>query len=80
MFVSSRSGYIKAKIIIEDNAIPKFYKARSIPYAFKEMVEMELNRLVSEGTLEPVQLSEWAAPIVPVLNTYRTEVNNRTST
>ena len=28
---------------------------------------MELNRLVSEGTLEPVQLSEWAAPVVPVL-------------
>ena len=31
------------------------------------MVEKELNRLVSEGTLEPVQFSEWAAPIVPVL-------------
>ena len=56
----------KAKIIIEDNAIPKFCKARSIPYAFKEMVEKELNRLVSEGTLEPVQFSESAAPIVPV--------------
>ena len=57
----------KAKIIIEDSAIPKFCKARSIPYAFKEMVEKELNRLVSEGTLEPVQFSEWAVPIVPVL-------------
>ena len=59
----------KAKIIIEDNAIPKFCKARSIPYAFKEMVEKELNRLMSEseGTLEPVQFSEWAAPIVRVL-------------
>ena len=57
----------KAKIIIEDNAIPKFCKARSIPYAFKEMVKKELNRLVSEGTLEPVQFSEWAVPIVPVL-------------
>ena len=57
----------KAKIIIEDNAIPKFCKARSIPYAFKEMVEKELNRLVSDGTLELIQFSEWAAPIVPVL-------------
>ena len=58
----------KAKIIIEDNAIPKFCKARSIPYAFKEMVEQEeLNRLESEGTLELVKFSEWAAPIVPVL-------------
>ena len=31
------------------------------------MVEQELNRLEFEGTLEPVQFSEWAAPIVPVL-------------
>ena len=31
------------------------------------MVEKELNRLVFERTLEPVQFSEWAAPIVPVL-------------
>ena len=46
---------------------PKFRKANSIPYAFKEMVEKELNRLVSEGTVEPVQFSEWTAPIVPVL-------------
>ena len=27
----------------------------------------ELDRLVEQGTLNPVQFADWAAPIVPVL-------------
>ena len=30
-------------------------------------MEKELDRLVEEGTLEPVEYSEWASPIVAVL-------------
>ena len=30
-------------------------------------VEEELKRLVKEDTLEPIEHSDWAAPIVPVL-------------
>ena len=30
-------------------------------------IEIELKRLQDEGTIEPVQFSEWAAPIVPIL-------------
>ena len=47
-----------------------YCKARSthcIPYSVKSKVKEELNRLVAEGTLEPVQTSEWASLIVPVI-------------
>lgn len=33
------------------------------------MVEQERERLVETGTIEPVQFSEWATPIVPVPKT-----------
>ena len=42
-------------------------KAHSIPYYYREKVVKELNRLVEEGTLEPVKHSDWASPIVAVL-------------
>ena len=57
----------EAKLHVDPHAQPRFCKARSIPYALKGKVEDELQRLVSEGILKPVQYAEWAAPIVPVL-------------
>ena len=57
----------EAKIHVDTNATPRFCKARTVPYAMRGKVEEELERLVREGTLEPVQLADWAAPIVPVL-------------
>jgi len=30
-------------------------------------VEQEIERQVAEGVIEPVQFSEWATPVVPVL-------------
>ncbi|KAL5499597.1 hypothetical protein EMCRGX_G011045 [Ephydatia muelleri] len=44
-----------------------FAKLDQWPYAIKEKIEKELNKLVQEGILQPVELSEWAAPIVPVV-------------
>ena len=38
-----------------------------MPYAMKRKMKAELERLQKEGTIEPVQLSEWAAPIVPIM-------------
>ena len=46
---------------------PKFCRARSVPISLWPKVERELDCLVAEGTLKPVQFAEWAAPIVPVL-------------
>ena len=52
---------------MDPGATLRFCKARTVPYAMREKVEEELNRLVAEGTLEPVDYSDWAAPIVAVM-------------
>lgn len=57
---------IEATLSVEDNATPQFCRARPVPYALREKVERELDRLQQEGIIEPVTFSEWAAPIVPV--------------
>ena len=51
---------------MQPGAAPKFCKPRSVPYATKQAVENELDRLESSGILEKVSYSEWAAPIVVV--------------
>lgn len=56
-----------AKIHVDDKVRPKFFKPRPLPYLMREKVEIELERLQSEGIIEPVQFSDWATPIVPVL-------------
>ena len=61
----------KAKIHVKADATPKFCKARPVPYSMKVKIEEELDRLLSLGILKPVQFSEWAMPIVPVLKSDR---------
>ena len=56
-----------AKIHVNPSATPVFLKARPVPYALREKTEQDLERLVKAGTVEPVQFSEWATPIVPVI-------------
>lgn len=58
---------MKAKIYMDKDAQPRFCRARQVPYALKAKVEAEIDRLVKEEVLEPVQFSEWATPVVPVL-------------
>ena len=36
------------------------FKCRSPPFALKEKIERELNRLVHEGIVTPVEFYEWA--------------------
>ena len=58
-------GY-KVKIHIIPGFSPRCCKARSLPYFMVPLVEKELDRLVAEGIIEPVQFADWTAPIVPV--------------
>ena len=56
-----------AKIHVDADAQPRFHKPRLVPYAMREKVDQELQRLEERGIIEPVEFSEWAAPIVPVV-------------
>ena len=80
---------VQATFNIDPSVKPRFMKARPVPYALRQKVTDELNRLETEGIIERVTHSEWAAPIVPVLKTngqvrlcgdFRTTVNMATNT
>ena len=64
----------KVSLVVDADAPPRFCKARTLPYAMREAVSDELERLIKEGTLEPVHYAEWAAPIVAVLKSDRKSV------
>lgn len=55
-----------ATVSVREGAKPKFCKARPVPFALREAVERELDRLEKAGTIEKVKCSQWAAPVVPV--------------
>ena len=66
---SEELGTIKsfrAKLNVDPQANPKFYKARTVPYALKSAIEDELDRLEREEIIERVTHSDWATPIVAV--------------
>ena len=51
----------------DDNVVPKFVRARPLPYGIRDKVECELKNLEKLGIIKPVEFSHWATPIVPVL-------------
>lgn len=57
---------VKAKLYVNTEAWPLFFKAHSVPYALRQKVEHELDRLQKQDVITPVSHSDWAAPIVPV--------------
>ena len=57
---------VKAQLILEDGAQPKFCRARNVPYAVKPYFEKELVRLQEEGIISPIEYSPWASGVVPV--------------
>jgi len=56
----------KAKLLVQENAKPRFFRPRPVPFALKEPIEQELHRLEEAKVIEKIPFSEWAAPIVAV--------------
>ena len=54
----------KVKTIVDPATPPKYCKVRTVAYFVCDKIEIELNCLVTEGTLESVETAEWAAPIL----------------
>ncbi|CAA9995134.1 unnamed protein product [Nesidiocoris tenuis] len=52
---------------LKEGATPIYQKARPVPLALRGRIENELQRLVEAGVLEPVETSDWATPVVPVV-------------
>ncbi|RWR98898.1 uncharacterized protein B4U80_14846, partial [Leptotrombidium deliense] len=68
VFVQRKEGSnIEVTLEINENATPKFVKARPVPFAMRKKVEEAIHSLVEKGILEPVRSSKWASPIVSVL-------------
>ena len=53
----------KAKLQVQPQAAPRFYKPRQVPFTIRAAVGKELEK---QGIIEKVSHSDWAAPIVPV--------------
>lgn len=57
----------KVSLQLKQDVKPVFFKARPIAFALRNRLDKELDRLVALGILKPVDHSEYASPIVPVL-------------
>ena len=58
---------VEAKIYIAQNGRPRFRKPYQVSFALRQKVEEELERLQTLDVIQPVQFSDWAAPIVPIM-------------
>ena len=63
---------VKVKFNVDPTATPKFIKARQPPYALRSSIEDELARLQRDGIIQPVEFSNWATPIVPIVKSDHT--------
>lgn len=69
VFTDKLGKFNKEKIKLEllPDIKPKFIKPRPVPYAMRHKVDGEIDRLVKEGILEPIDYSDFGSPIVPVM-------------
>ncbi|XP_064487549.1 uncharacterized protein K02A2.6-like [Ornithodoros turicata] len=63
-------GHIKGEVVklhLKENARPCFLKARPVAFALKPRVEKELKDMEAMGIITPIETSEFATPVVPVV-------------
>ena len=58
--------HFEAKLQVRPESIPVFHRPRPVPFAVKDAIEIELQRLEKAGIIEKVMHSEWAGPVVVV--------------
>lgn len=62
-----RFNKYEVELRLKDSTVPVFRNNRIIPFALKEKVECEINKLLTDGIIEPVSCSEYASAVVPVI-------------
>ena len=55
-----------AKLDLKPGSKPKFFRPRPVPFALRENIEQELQRLEDASIITKVSYSSWAALIVAV--------------
>ena len=64
---TNKGGMKVSHIHLQVNGDPVFLKRRVVPYGLREPVKKEIDNLVSDGIIFPVEQSHWATPIVTPL-------------
>ena len=57
---------MKATLVLNNDATPRFCKPRKSPFALKPVVGDELDRLETQGVIKKVPHSDWSTPIAVV--------------
>lgn len=57
----------KVHLEVKQGTKPIFCKPRPVPLAWKPIVELKFNEFCDVGMMEPVDNSDWATPIVPII-------------
>ena len=52
------------RLALDSVATPKFYKARPVPYHLRDKCDTEIDKLLTDGIMESVKFSSWAAVCV----------------
>lgn len=68
VFAGRLGTYNKRKISlkVKPDTIPVYCKPRPVPFALQDKVNIEIENLVKQGILEPVDISDWGTPIVSI--------------